>query len=74
MSRFILFAGNDYYPDGGMEDFYGLFDTVDDAIDFVKKDIGDVFHCGYNHGAWFHIVDRETLSVVFDSQKDEVDE
>ena len=29
---YLLFAGNDYYPDGGAEDLQGRFDTLDDAI------------------------------------------
>jgi hypothetical protein len=31
MKRFWLFAGEDYYPRGGMEDFIGDFDSLDEA-------------------------------------------
>lgn len=30
--RYWLFAGNMYYPLGGMDDFESSFDTVDEAI------------------------------------------
>ena len=29
---FLLFAGNDYYPKGGAEDLYGVFETVQEAV------------------------------------------
>jgi len=32
MKRYWLFAGDNYYPTGGMGDFIGSYDSVDDAI------------------------------------------
>jgi len=29
--RFWLFAGDNYYPSGGMKDFKGSFDTAEEA-------------------------------------------
>lgn len=31
MKRYWLFAGDAYYPGGGMEDFIASFDTVEEA-------------------------------------------
>ena len=31
MQRFVLFAGSNYYPAGGLDDFRGTFDSLDDA-------------------------------------------
>lgn len=63
MKRYWLFAGKDYYPNGGIEDFKGDFDSVEDAkaafdnaqaaekIDNRKSD-------------WAHIVDSTTAQIV----------
>jgi len=32
MKRFMLFKWNQYYPDGGMKDFHGSFNTRAEAI------------------------------------------
>lgn len=31
MKRYMLFSGNDYYPDGGARDWIGNFDLVKDG-------------------------------------------
>lgn len=31
MKRFLVFAGNNYYPGGGWSDFVSAHDTVDEA-------------------------------------------
>jgi len=52
MKRYWLFAGDNYYPDGGWNDFVGTFDAVQDAMKHEKitdKNVGS--------GRWFHIVD-----------------
>lgn len=42
--RFWLFAGDFYYPSGGMRDFIGSFDTVAEALSAaVKYDWHQVF-------------------------------
>lgn len=35
MKRFILFAFDDYYPGGGMNDSRGSFDTIEEAAAYV---------------------------------------
>ena len=32
LKRFLLFAGDNYYPTGGWRDFYSAHDTLDDAV------------------------------------------
>lgn len=46
--RFWLFAGKNYYPLGGMDDFVGSFDSVREAQDFVEK--GDFYQ-------WYQVLD-----------------
>lgn len=58
MKQFLVFAGSDYYPEGGWHDFVRSFDSKDDAIMFVaqKRD-----------GDWWHIVDTKTGMIVANS-------
>ena len=37
MKRFAVFAGDNYYPCGGMNDFQKSFDTWGEALDFEKE-------------------------------------
>lgn len=36
MKRFSIFAGDYYYPSGGMDDFIDSFDELEVAEDFIK--------------------------------------
>lgn len=36
MKRYLLFAGDNYYPAGGMSDFKKDFDTISDAKEYMK--------------------------------------
>lgn len=47
MKRYALFAGHNYYPCGGWDDFKGSFDTPEEALALYKTG---------NH-EWGHIVD-----------------
>ena len=39
MKRFLVFCGEDYYPQGGMNDFVGDFDTLEECRVALKSDI-----------------------------------
>lgn len=56
LKRWWVFAGDTYYPCGGMGDFRGSFDTEKDAELFVKKELGS--H-GWHHVDWHHVVDTQ---------------
>ena len=56
MKRFLLFAGDNYYPAGGMEDFKGDFDTVDEAL---EKMIIIKLRCD-----WFHIYNWQERKII----------
>ena len=60
MKRFLIFAGDTYYPIGGWKDFRGSADTIDEAADMVYKIDGMV--------DWFHVVDSQTGRVIFDQE------
>lgn len=57
-NNFLLFAGNDYYPDGGAYDFKGSFKTVSAAL----KEHNPKQH-NYD-GGWANIFDLETEKIV----------
>lgn len=50
--RYLLFAGDRYYPAGGWQDFKMDFDSVDPAV---------IAGGDYD---WWHVVDRATGEVV----------
>ncbi len=54
MKRYLLFAGDSYYPEGGWFDFKGDFDTVVDAIKSIALRDYD----------WYHVVDSTTQKRV----------
>ena len=54
MKRYLLFAGDTYYPAGGWRDFLGHFDTEEEALDHLKTQPHD----------WWEIVDAELVEVV----------
>jgi hypothetical protein len=37
MKRYLVFAFREYYPNGGMEDLYGHYDTVDEVISTIEN-------------------------------------
>jgi hypothetical protein len=56
MKRYWLFGGNSYYPNGGMGDFRGSYDSREEAIEAGKA-------IKVSHSNWYH---------VFDSQENEI--
>jgi len=62
MSGFALFAGDDHYPCGGMEDFQGRFESFAAAREFLASGIdSDGEEFDYD---WYQIVDLASFEVV----------
>ena len=63
MKRFLLFAGEVFYPSGGFEDFIGdfhsLYDAKDELTEYIKA-VGDPKYL------WAHIYDAETMEMVYE--------
>lgn len=58
--KYMLFAGSTFYARGGMNDFYGLFDTVEAAenhLPSIKLDYHDT-------PDWYQVVNATSLEVV----------
>lgn len=64
MDRYLLFAGDNYYPDGGWDDFRGSFSCVSDAVlrgvGYLQAGVLDK-----GHANWFHVVDAADLQMAF---------
>ena len=65
MKRYLLFIGENYYPDNGWETFDDDFDTIEEArekaFSYKNNKYGKNKYGGYEH--WYQIVDTETKSV-----------
>ena len=57
MNNYLLFAGDNYYPSGGWEDFIGSFSTQEEAQDVGADKIEDEFN-------WYHVVDLSSGNIV----------
>jgi hypothetical protein len=53
--RYLLFAGDRYYPGGGWKDFKMSFPSVELAVKAVK---------GLDDYDWWQVVDVETRTIV----------
>jgi hypothetical protein len=59
MRRYFVFAGEDYYPKGGMDDFKGCFDNLEEAI-YVAE------HCEAYGDPWAHVYDTRERVKAWD--------
>jgi hypothetical protein len=55
--RYLVFAGANYYPSGGWNDYKESFTELHDAVAHAECKIGA-------RGDWSHVVDLETMEVV----------
>ena len=54
MKRYLLFVGECYHPNGGIDDLAGDYDSPEDAVSDLRR----------NHGPgdmWAEIVDHSTM-------------
>jgi len=59
MKQYLLFAGDNYYPAGGWDDFIDSFDEPEDAV--IAGEVKET-HYGITHKKydWYHIIDSKT--------------
>jgi hypothetical protein len=75
MHRYLLFAGDEFHPHGGWDDFICDRHTAEELkalCTWTKSPFGWILHVKHKNwktdsfsGHWLHIVDRDTLEVVF---------
>lgn len=56
MKQWHLFGGRHYYPDGGMSDYVGAFDTLEEAVKAARPE-GESGGIKYD---WAHIATFNT--------------
>ena len=67
MKRFLVFAGDAYYPEGGMYDFQEDFDTLEEARSFeakIKEEFKSIWKDSWKNFKWSAIWDSETRTYV----------
>ncbi len=67
MKRFLVFAGDAYYPEGGMYDFQEDFDTLEEARSFeekIKEKFKLLWKDSWKNFKWSAIWDSETRTHV----------
>lgn len=57
--RFVIFAGEQFYPLGGWKDFYSYADTKEGAYNIYNQLISE-------RNSWVHVVDMVTGTIVYD--------
>ena len=55
---FLLFAGNDYYADGGIDDLRGKFETMEDCEKGLASITVEI------SGGWAHIFNLDSMRIV----------
>ena len=58
MKRYWAFGGADFYPEGGLCDFIGSFDTQQEAVDEIVSSAFD----------WYQLLDSQS-GIIVDFQK-----
>ena len=61
MKKFIAFGGSFYYPNGGMRDCIGTFETLEEAKEKIQECHEDWGHLN----DWGHVYDMESQEMVF---------
>ena len=62
MKKYLLFAGHNYYPKGGIDDFHGSFKSIMEAKEWFYTNLRVINDNYIDH--WGQIVERETLKCV----------
>ena len=63
MKKYLLFAGANYYPNCGVEDFVKDFSTIKEAKEYFWKNKKSV-PCGGSLDIWGQIVSYKTMKEV----------
>lgn len=67
MKRYLCFAGEDYYPSGGWDDYVDSFDTLEEAVSFLRSKLSTYSTLRQDWG-WCHIVDTLNWSKILETQ------
>lgn len=75
MKKYLLFAGDNYYPMGSIRDLIGDFDTVDEALAEANRkrtyDDGSGSWSYAGESQWYDVVEHATMKSVAKSNNEE---
>jgi hypothetical protein len=63
--KFLVFAGDKYYPQGGWGDFESSHENYEDARSAALACAGHGCHGDIGVSDWSHVVDLSTMKIVF---------
>lgn len=76
MKRYLVFLGMHYYPDGGISDMFGEYDTIEECMTVLDKRIMEDFNPEYRtldqhiesfwEHSWCHIYDTEKKEKIWE--------
>lgn len=66
MKKYLLLAGDNYYPQSGTEDWIGIFETKEEAENRYKEFVKEQFS---QNDLWYEIVDLEEWIKLNDKQR-----
>ena len=61
--KYLLWAGDNYYPGSGLRDFKGFFPTVEEAEAFAKSKRPSAQDYPFVYD-WYTIVEHATMRVI----------
>lgn len=72
MKRYLTFIFNKFEPDGGMRDFAGDCDDLQEAINFIECKVDEEkYHKTIEYQwefTWAHIYDTEKMEIVWSKE------
>ena len=65
---YILFGGDDYYPGGGLADYRGKYNTLDEAVTAAKTKEFENTWSAMKLCEWWHVLDCDSWQIVAKSE------
>jgi len=62
-NKYLLFAGHRYYPEGGIADYWGSWNSTSEANNWFHNN-SKVISRGNYIDNWGQIVDRDTFEII----------
>lgn len=71
MKRYLVFAFSEYYPNGGMEDFKGDYDNIDEIIPAINRFNKDEYKWNILNNV--HVLDTKSMkcTITYDCVGDD---
>ena len=65
MKKYLLFAGDNYYPRAGTSDYEGDFDTIEEAVaKGTSVHVNEHWKTGQRVYDWYEVVEHATMQRV----------